>query len=55
MKLVYGREIESDFFDWVVSNSEGEALVRRIMNHVRRFRLAETETDILKKPLRIFD
>lgn len=40
--------VESDFFDWVVADSEGEALVRRIMNHVRRFRLAEVESDILK-------
>ncbi|MEQ1889116.1 MAG: N-6 DNA methylase [Alphaproteobacteria bacterium] len=40
--------VESDFFDWVVANTEGEALVRRIMNHVRRFRLAEVESDVLK-------
>lgn len=40
--------VESDFFDWVVANNEGEALVRRIMNHVRRFRLAEVESDVLK-------
>jgi hypothetical protein len=40
--------VESDFFDWVVADAEGEALVRRIMNHVRRFRLAEVETDVLK-------
>ncbi len=40
--------MESDFFDWVTSDAEGEALVRRIMNHVRRFRLAEVETDVLK-------
>jgi SAM-dependent methyltransferase len=40
--------VESDFFDWVVADSEGEALVRRIMNHVRRFRLAEVEIDVLK-------
>jgi len=40
--------VESDFFDWVVGRPEGEALLRRIMNHVRRFRLAEVETDVLK-------
>lgn len=40
--------VESDFFDWVVADPEGEALVRRIMNHVRRFRLSEVESDVLK-------
>lgn len=40
--------VESDFFDWVVADSSGEELVRRIMNHVRRFRLAEVESDVLK-------
>jgi SAM-dependent methyltransferase len=40
--------VESDFFDWVVADAEGAALVRRIMNHVRRFRLAEVESDVLK-------
>lgn len=40
--------VESDFFDWVVTEAEGEALVRRIMTHVRRFRLAEVESDVLK-------
>lgn len=40
--------VESDFFDWIVADPEGEALVRRIMNHVRRFRLAEVESDVLK-------
>ncbi len=40
--------VESDFFDWVVADAEGEALVRRIMNHVRRFRLDEVESDVLK-------
>jgi SAM-dependent methyltransferase len=40
--------VESDFFDWVVADTEGEVLVRRIMNHVRRFRLAEVESDVLK-------
>lgn len=40
--------VESDFFDWVVADAEGEALVRRIMTHVRRFRLSEVESDVLK-------
>jgi type I restriction-modification system DNA methylase subunit len=31
-----------------VADAEGEELVRRIMNHVRRFRLAEVESDVLK-------
>lgn len=40
--------VESDFFDWVVADPEGDALVRRIMAHVRRFRLSEVESDVLK-------
>ncbi|MBI5013241.1 MAG: N-6 DNA methylase, partial [Methylocystis sp.] len=40
--------VESDFFDWVVADKSGEALLRRIMTHVRRFRLAEVHSDILK-------
>ncbi len=40
--------VESDFFDWVVADPEGEALVRRIMAHVRRFRLREVDSDVLK-------
>ena len=40
--------VESDFFDWVLSDRDGEDLVRRIMAHVRRFRLAEVESDVLK-------
>jgi hypothetical protein len=40
--------VESDFFDWVVAASEGDRLVRRIMAHVRRFRLKDVETDVLK-------
>jgi hypothetical protein len=39
---------ESDFFGWVAADRDGEELVRRVMNHVRRFRLAEVESDILK-------
>src|SRR5262249_18783374 len=33
--------VESDFFDWPVTGEEGKDLVRRIMSHVRRFRLRE--------------
>ena len=40
--------VESDFFDWMLAAPEGEALIRRIMVHVRRFRLREAETDVLK-------
>ncbi|MDQ6704064.1 MAG: hypothetical protein M3Z96_13755 [Pseudomonadota bacterium] len=43
-----GGAVESDFFDWVVADVDGEELVHHIMNHVRRFRLAEVESDILK-------
>lgn len=43
-----GGAVESDFFDWVVADPDGEALVRRIMAHVRRFRLREVESDVLK-------
>jgi hypothetical protein len=44
---IYGAA-ESDFFDWVVADVEGEDLVRRILAHVRRFRLDEVESDVLK-------
>jgi hypothetical protein len=40
--------VESDFFDWVVEEDAGKKLVLRIMAHVRRFRLAEVESDVLK-------
>lgn len=40
--------VESDFFDWVVADPEGERLVKRLMAHVRRFRLAEVESDVMK-------
>jgi SAM-dependent methyltransferase len=40
--------VESDFFDWIIADTEGEELVRRIMAHVRRFRLDEVEIDVLK-------
>lgn len=40
--------VESDFFDWPLADPEGHDLVRRIATHVRRFRLREVETDVLK-------
>lgn len=40
--------VESDFFDWVIADQDGAALVRRVMTHVRRFRLREVESDVLK-------
>jgi hypothetical protein len=40
--------VESDFFDWIVADPNGAKLVRRIMAHVRRFRLAEVESDVMK-------
>jgi hypothetical protein len=39
---------ESDFFDWIVADAEGENLVRRILAHVRRFRLDQVHSDVLK-------
>lgn len=44
---IYGA-VESDFFDWVLAAPEGVSLVRRIMAHVRRFRLNEVNSDVLK-------
>jgi hypothetical protein len=40
--------VESDFFDWVIALPEGVALVRKLIAHVRRFRLREVESDVLK-------
>ena len=40
--------VESDFFDWVVADPEGAKLVKRLMAHVRRFRLGEVESDVMK-------
>jgi type I restriction-modification system DNA methylase subunit len=40
--------VESDFFDWPLARPEGADLVRRIVAHVRRFRLREVESDVLK-------
>lgn len=44
---IYGA-VESDFFDWIVAAPDGVRLVRRIMAHVRRFRLREVKSDVLK-------
>jgi len=44
---IYGAA-ESDFFDWVVDDPDGEDLVRRILAQVRRFRLDEVKSDVLK-------
>lgn len=40
--------IETDFFDWPLKISGGDRLVDRIANQVGRFRLEETNTDLLK-------
>lgn len=40
--------VESDFFDWMVATPAGCDLVAKIMAHVRRFRLREVESDVLK-------
>ncbi len=40
--------VESDFFDWIIADAEGIGLVRRIVAHVRRFKLRDVQTDILK-------
>jgi hypothetical protein len=40
--------VESDFFDWMVATPKGKDLVSKIMAHVRRFRLREVESDVLK-------
>jgi len=40
--------IESDFFDWVLSDSDGRLLVRRIYDRVARFDVSDVGTDVLK-------
>ena len=40
--------VESDFFDWIVLDSRGDALVIEIARHANRFALRNIETDILK-------
>ena len=39
---------ESDFFDWVLADRAGAALVMRIARQVNRFRLRDIRVDILK-------
>jgi len=40
--------VESDFFDWILQTESGDALVKRIVRQVMRFRLHDIQTDILK-------
>ncbi|MDA2916737.1 N-6 DNA methylase [Nitrospinae bacterium AH_259_B05_G02_I21] len=40
--------IESDFFDWVLSATDGDELIIRIARQVTRFRLRDIEQDVLK-------
>ena len=40
--------VESDFFDWVLSNEDGRALAGRIAGHAARFDFAQVDVDILK-------
>jgi SAM-dependent methyltransferase len=40
--------VESDFFDWVLADEEGQAVVRRLLHQVARFRLSDVESDVLK-------
>ena len=40
--------VESDFFDWVLEAEGSDDLVRRIANHVERFRLRDVDSDVLR-------
>ena len=40
--------VESDFFDWVLDDPDGEETVRKIVNHARRFDLSTIDVDLLK-------
>ncbi|MGH7057438.1 MAG: N-6 DNA methylase, partial [Acetobacteraceae bacterium] len=40
--------VESDFFDWVLSDPAGHDLALRIARQAARFRLQDVETDVLK-------
>jgi len=40
--------VESDFFDWILQTESGDALVKRIVRQVMRFRLHDIQTDLLK-------
>ena len=39
---------EPDFFDWLLADEAGDALVMRIYRHANRFRLRDIRVDILK-------
>lgn len=43
-----GGVVESDFFDWILQTESGDALVKRIVRQVMRFRLHDIQTDLLK-------
>lgn len=40
--------VEADFFDWLLKDSEGDALVLRIARQAARFDLSAIEVDVLK-------
>jgi N-6 DNA Methylase len=40
--------IESDFFDWILLDPEGAALVMEVARHTNRFKLRDINADILK-------
>ncbi len=40
--------VESDFFDWVLQDESGKALVQRIARQAARFRLRDVQVDVLK-------
>ena len=40
--------VEADFFDWLLSGPEGDALVLRIAHQAARFELGNIEADVLK-------
>ncbi len=40
--------VESDFFDWVLRDESGRALVQRIARQTARFRLRDVQVDVLK-------
>lgn len=56
-KLLSGRHftergvlgaVESDFFDWVLEDSAGHDLIKRLARHTARFRLHDVKIDVLK-------
>ena len=40
--------VEADFFDWLLSDSQGDALVLRIAHQAQRFELGAIDVDVLK-------